>query len=616
MKHVTGFLCLFFVSGIFFTQKLNADEKKSGISYSSEDWDIFSIPADLNEDKTLYLLKDYAQILTFMFGTSPDNMKYDYNAKIVLSLPKGTSTPGKTGIREDENNTIVTDSFQLKKAYLQSLKGRFDSEWKTHKLIIKIPENVAEYQKLEVRLFINEKLVKTKEWPLHAGELKAKGAPLKNLYFGLCDYGYRGCGYAAKEIQEFFLDAGINFNQSSIGNTSPLPGFTFGGSVHHSLFSNKNYPDVKHIVPIKPGESGFCDPQALIENGTGIVEKAITQMTENAKGQSGWAFFDYEPEGTCGFNELSLKTFMKKYNVQESAFKKFHEKYKKLGYKIAQCEDPFTLSVYKKWIAFRSWQSMEYVRLIANAVRKKQPIAKVAVTCRASAGPESDWSMSLGCDNSFMAVGLDVIMPQIYLGYNGTAAKYTVLQTKKWKGIIQELNPSCELMPIILVRYAGAQVFNTPQRIRQQTIGAIAEGAKGVLLYYAQQLDAHYWKMTAKTSRELAEVEDFYTGGERVDNMFKTKDMLHGMQEMNIWPGFNVTVENPDWHYTAHQLGDIILLTLFNFNDSNDTVFSFDKIPDVKEERLVNCKNLGDTKELTAYIVPPGEVAFITFKVK
>jgi len=612
MKYVTGFLCLFLA--LFFMEKLNAEEKKDKISYSENDWDILAIPADLNKDKTLYLLKDYAQILTFMFATVPDNMKYDYRAKIVVKLPPGTSTPGKNETLEGGNT--FSDSFQLRKSYLMKLNEKIgDSVWQHHDIIIKLPGNSGEYQKIEVKLFINEKLVKTKTWPLHIGTLKEKGAPLKDLYFGLWDYGYRGCGYAAEEIQEFFLDAGINFNQSIIGDAKPLAGFTFGGSIHHGLFSNKNY--LEYNLTGKAGVDDFCETQALIDNGPDIVEKAIEQMCKNVKTLNTLALFDYEPDGKgVGFSELSIKTFMKKYNVQESAFKKFHEKYKKLGYKIAQCEDPFTLSVYKKWVAFRSWQSMEYVRLIADAVRKKQPGAKVAVTCRASAGSCSDWSMALGCNNSFMAVGLDVIMPQIYLGYGSAAAKYTILETRKWKEIIKEFNPSCELLPIILVRYAGAQVFNTPERIRQQTIGAIAEGAKGVLMFYAQQLDARYWEMTAKTSRELAEVEDFYTGGERVGNMFKTKDMLHGMQEMNIWPGFNVTVENPDWHYTAHQLGDIILLTLFNFNDSNDTVFSFDKIPDVKEERLVNCKNLGDTKELTAYIVPPGEVAFITFKVK
>lgn len=64
--------------------------------------------------------------------------------------------------------------------------------------------------------------------------------------------------------------------------------------------------------------------------------------------------------------------------------------------------------------------------------------------------------------------------------------------TENWRGELQQQNAKTQLWPLLLVRYSGATVYNSPERLRQQIIGTLAHGANGIGLYYPGNMDGSY----------------------------------------------------------------------------------------------------------------------------
>src|SRR5690606_22655767 len=122
----------------------------------------------------------------------------------------------------------------------------------------------------------------------------------------------------------------------------------------------------------------------------------------------------------------------------------------------------------------------------------------------------------------------------------------------------------------------GASVFNSPQRLYQQAVGSMAQGADGILFYYPGNMDAPYWNMVARLNENLAKYENYYHHGKRVDEQFTLSELPLGQTEVNMYPGYPENVENPGWAFTAHQVGSKVLLTLINLEEGNDLVFRID----------------------------------------
>jgi len=137
-----------------------------------------------------------------------------------------------------------------------------------------------------------------------------------------------------------------------------------------------------------------------------------------------------------------------------------------------------------------------------------------------------------------------------------------------------------------------------------------------VVYYYAQQMNSKYYTQIAKISNELAMTEEFYKKGTRVDSRFKPINMLQSKAQLGKWPGYIIDVDNPDWHYTAHQLDDKILLTLFNYSEKNDLVFNFVKSSELKILKIHNGENISSKPEITSFMLPPQEVGYVMLNVE
>src|SRR5690606_29041390 len=286
-----------------------------------------------------------------------------------------------------------------------------------------------------------------------------------------------------------------------------------GGNTHHSLFYKRQYQDMN--VAGNPVAGNFADPTAIIQLPADSEIPGAKQLAEIARQGDGIATYDYEPTGRNGFTEAGISTFKEKYHVSDTEFQTFQEYVATNGLQTHLSTDPLIARLWKQWTEFRSDSTSNYVRRINEAAKAIDPTIKIAITPSRSYGEGSKSTLALGTDNAAMAQYTDIIMPQIYSGYGAANAKLAMQMTEGWRGEITKQNAKTQLWPLLLVRYAGASVFNSPQRLYQQAIGSMAHGADGILFYYPSNMDAPYWNMVAQLNEDLSKYEDFYHNGKR-----------------------------------------------------------------------------------------------------
>ena len=68
-----------------------------------------------------------------------------------------------------------------------------------------------------------------------------------------------------------------------------------------------------------------------------------------------------------------------------------------------------------------------------------------------------------------------------------------------WRATMDARKAQAKLWPLLLIRYPGADVSNSPLRVRQQILGALVSGAQGIVLYNPSNMDANYLNMLADT---------------------------------------------------------------------------------------------------------------------
>jgi len=99
----------------------------------------------------------------------------------------------------------------------------------------------------------------------------------------------------------------------------------------------------------------------------------------------------------------------------------------------------------------------------------------------------------------------------------------------------------------------------SPDAFRLQLIGSAASGAEGFVIFPGIFIDGMFFKEADKAMKEIAIVEDFYLQGKRCDKDFaitlKNKGVIDVKRDIGI---------------RGHRLGNKILVTVFNFNKSED----------------------------------------------
>ncbi len=607
---------------------------------TAQQWNAVILPASLNQDRTIKLVGDHTQLLSFTLQADDAITKRAKSHKIALEfdVPTGLDIVQQIGyfkLTETERKvtgqrTFVRYDAEVENASIIGKPGaRVQTEWRLHSFFVKAPESVATGQNYVRVRVIDGTLNQSFEWPLTVEKLPQTARRINRTPIGLWSYNYqRATNEASSQgVAQFLHDTGITFVQKALDpiNRKALQAqkITTGGYTHHALFNSKAHPAFDAAG--KPHTGGFPDSRGILDLPAGAEIPGVDELIQYAKEGDGIATYDYEPRGTNGFSDASIKVFKEKYNVSDADFQTFRAYVAKNGLQTHLSTDPLIAKLWAQWTEHSSYQTSNYVRRISEAVKAKAPDVKIAVTSMSSAGADALKTRALGTDNAAMAQYVDIIMPQIYSGYGGANAKLAMMKTADWRKEIVTQNAKTQLWPLLLVRYAGAAPSNSPQRLYQQSIGTMAHGANGIAYYYPGNMDAPYWSMVAKLTHDLGKYENYYLDGKRVDDRFKLSQLPRGTTEVNAYPGYPEPIENPGWAFTAHELGNKVLLTLINLEEANDLVFGIDvgdvkyvsgenveaisgKLSNILEEQIVPLTGVNQ------WLVGPGQVGFIVLE--
>ena len=556
---------------------------------SADEWKASLLPASLNDDNTLRLSANQVQQVTLALQADKTVTDRASTHDVVLEFdfPTGMTVAGNGGSYlvtegkkiQQTQRTLASFNVQITNAKMLGAPGeRLASEWQNHSFFLSTPSAVpADQSYVKLKLIAGE-YSKTFEWPLQIQPfVPAKRRP-KNTPIGFWDYHFSRATApdAANGVAKLFHDSGISFTESAEDETYrkalQAQGIKTGGYAWEGFFSDAKYPDSD--ITGKPISGGWPDPQAIINLPPGTLIAGVKKMVEAAQAGDGFATFDFEPHGAMGFSSAATEKFKREYNISDADFETFRQYLETNGLKTWQSQDPVVAGVWGKWTRFRTAQSSAYVARLAKEFKAQMPNGRIIITSSDKHGAGTPGTLALGADNAAMSPYADIMMPQVYCGYDGAAAKLAMQTTSNWLAEIKQQNAKTKLWPLLLVRYAGATFGNTPQRLRQQILGCLAHGADGVALYYPGMLDATHWEMLARTTEEIADTEDFYHRGKRVESQFPLTGMPQRTVKMDMYPNYQETISNPDWSFTAHQLGDKILLTLINLSDSEAQNFT------------------------------------------
>jgi hypothetical protein len=570
-----------------------ADESKP--TASAKDWAVELVPASLNPGRTVQLVAGHTQLVLMAIQASQRIRAAgaEHNLTVQVDMPKGMTCLASPGMyKVVESTSSEKDGRSVLELSLQVANERFTGtpgaqlrpESPGQKLFLSAPQTCDPQQAyIEIRLNDGHENPSWR-WPVKLSELTPPAERPKRMVLGLWSTGMGAAGKASDGIGQLLSDSGIRYiSQDEVAEfreAMKSHGILVGGHMYYGLFYDGRAEDQNIAGKKLPGN--FPNPQAVAELPPGSTLAGVTQMVQCATRGDGMVTMDYEPGGTKGWAPAAVAQFKKQYSVSDAAFDRFHTYAAKNTQRTYESTDPEIAKLWGQWTAFGTAQAADYIRRLAAALHAQVPTAKLLVTCGPTYESDSKETLARGNDDAAMAAYADIIMPQMYLGYDGAAAKLVMQETAGWRHVMDQRGDKSQLWPLLLIRYAGAGLHNTPERLRQQILGTLASGSQGLLIYYPENMDATYWTMVARTTEDVANYEDYNLDGKLVEKQFPVSDMPPAEPKaVNVGAGVKTTVTDPNYALTAHELKGQVLLTLFNLEDGKDMVFHF-KQPEMR----------------------------------
>ncbi|MEM5831629.1 MAG: hypothetical protein QXO40_05515 [Candidatus Aenigmatarchaeota archaeon] len=589
-------------------------------------------PASFNKDNTIKICKGYVNDIIIYLQAS-DKIKSKntiHQIMLTINVPENCKLIDCGGVFEvvEVKEEFKEENFTKRKIYRILLKvenqdfcgvpgERPISEWLNNSFFFYFPEDIKDKDYIKFTLTLEDE-EETFLFPLESFKIPIVGNDL-TFRIGLWSYNIariknKEC---ANEFAKFLQNVGINYVQSTNLVLHPIfkeRNITSGGYVHHGWFYDSECID---YFPDGKGREDYACPYCASEkykNNPNEI-KGVEKLIETAKIYDKNCIIDYEPIGfVSGFCDKSVNEFMKRFKVKKEEMELFRRK----------LNDPYPVEdflkkeknvreIWYKWYKWYSENVKEYIKLIYEGFKKELKDGKFGITCHGECGEDNEVSIAYCCDQGVMLPYVDEIYPQIYRGYDGVGVKMFINSVKDWKESILKNRLKTKLYPLILIRYAGATVFNEPERISQQIVGALSEGADGVIFYFPGNMDASYWFELSKIVKLLKKYEKFYKNGKRLDNekYFEIEKMPKSKTERSVWPGVKKHVEDFDYYFSVFALGNKILITMMNLRDKDDIVFYTKKSieTDYKISEIINAE-----KYENGYIVAPKTISFIVFE--
>jgi hypothetical protein len=214
-----------------------------------------------------------------------------------------------------------------------------------------------------------------------------------------------------------------------------------------------------------------------------------------------------------------------------------------------------------EWFNFRVRQSADIITQFCNCVKKNFAVPAIVCSDPLHVAGLQQWC---GVDVSLSDKDADLFMNMPY--YCGLDFfKDVALETKTLK-----------TRDFVLVDPAEEDFFNryTPEKVKQNIVASAALGCAGFGFWPSDVLDGRYLTQIKSAFSIVAQAENYYFAGRndsiasvRTEKYFE-RNIKDEKREINVeLPVFNDTLQ-----WLAHQHGDNILVTLFNYNADYDAI--------------------------------------------
>ncbi|MEI2741325.1 MAG: hypothetical protein V9G63_02625 [Candidatus Competibacter sp.] len=587
----------------------------------TRDWNAILIPASLSRDTTIKLIGGHTQMLLLALQAKEAIRKRSAEQEIGLEwdLPQDMRLVSNNGVfkqlvsesHRTPGRSIFSSVFRANSGDLLGNPGeRIKSDWQHQSFFVSVPSAIPEENAYIALTLRDQDQTYHWRWPLNISHLNPTKVHPKLTTIGLWDYGFYRAGTAGDGIAAFFKDVGINFIQrasdkpflEALNKRSILT----GGYTHHAAFASTSTTNVQVSGEALPGN--FACPQASLDQSPKASILAVEQLAKNALQGNGMAVVDYEPIGLNGFCDQAINKFKEEYQISTAQFDSFRYSFSREKFQIHQSNAPEIRAIYEKWKQFNSQQTSAYIKQIRDTLKKEYPNVRLGLTTGRSHSANPESVSALGNDNSMLADNVDVIMPQLYFGYNGANVKLLMKYTQGWRETMDARKVKAQLWPLLLIRYPGLNEAQPPLRVRQQLLGALASGAQGVVIYAPSNMEADHWITLADTMKDIAAYEGFYHHGRRADELFNLRQMPKNQAVQNVWPDYKEIIDGPSWAFTAHEWQGNYLLTLFNLGEQGDLEFDLADMPRLTVIKSENATQKSDS----SWRVPAGHIGFVT----
>ena len=303
----------------------------------------------------------------------------------------------------------------------------------------------------------------------------------------------------------------------------------------------------------KPSTSArhYCPTNAVTDaslHGGAVLEVAREQV-QNARTEDGeFVFLDYEPGSVARrycFCDLCRRTFASKFGIP---------------FDRVQTRRDILLNYAAQWGQYWAWLCDSIIRRHVEAYRTVNPNLKHFLYCYPIwfNDPEATATKIFNSplDTRLNQKHMDRLGLSFYHISGKTALDMLDVNTRT-------LEKPCYMMPLMgtTTPYWGnftEDEILSPAGMRQQVLIAATSGAAGVIPYQGKLMDGMYFLAIDRAMAEIAACEEFYMDGERVDERVSLTGLPTGKVAVSEWKE-HIGVR-------AHQLGQSVLLTIFNFH--------------------------------------------------
>ena len=257
---------------------------------------------------------------------------------------------------------------------------KLNAEWKGQLLLVKASADIPHEQSWVVATAIDSNGNRySNRYDLSVTPLEQPGIQLKNLRIGLWTYGMRFIGgTGCDDLAAFLKTVGVNYlhnaGAESLSAALKSHGIIDGGAVHHSVFTDREFPNQHADSSRSIGSSMAFACPSVVDHRAASEAVGVAQLVQKARSRHGHVTVDYEPGiQICFCDECvaAFKTFSGASDQQVDKFRKALVSMSAMD--RVNTTDAELQTLQKQWVAFRSEATARYIGLLVKGFKELYP---------------------------------------------------------------------------------------------------------------------------------------------------------------------------------------------------------------------------------------------------